>query len=89
MTCDEPCTVTASASLSVPKASKNFKLKKVKRTLAANKRTKITLKISKRTAKAAKRALRKGKRVTATVNLIATDAAGNATKAKRKIKVKR
>lgn len=88
-TCDEPCTVSASASLSVPKASKTFKLKKVKRTLAANKRTKITLKISKKAAKAAKRALKKGKRVTATVNLTATDAAGNATKGKRKIKLKR
>ena len=87
VTCDEACSATASASVNVPGSSKVFKLKPVKRSLAAGAKTKLKIKLSKKTVKAGKRALKKHKRVKATVSVGATDAAGNSSKAQRKIRL--
>ena len=45
VTCDEACTATASASVNVPGASKVFKLKQVKSSLAAGAKTKLKIKL--------------------------------------------
>ncbi len=89
VSCDEACTATASGSVSVPGTSKAFRLKPVTRALPAGARTKLTLKLSKKLIKAAKRALKKRKRVNATVNVGAADAAGNSSKAQRRMRLVR
>ena len=49
----------------------------------------LRLKLSGKTLRAVRRALRRGKKVTATVTVIATDASGASSTAKRKIRLKR
>ena len=48
----------------------------------------LRLKLSRKTLRAVRRALRRGKKVFATVTVIATDAAGSSSTAKRKIRLK-
>jgi hypothetical protein len=87
--CDEACTLTASARLSVPGASKTYSIKSVKRSLAANKRVTLKLKLSAKTIRAAKRALARRKNVRATVSLRARGAGGGQRKSTLRIRVKR
>jgi len=81
-TCDQACTLTASGSLSIPGASKTYRLRSVKRSLAAGKRVTLKLKLSSKVIKTAKRALRKHKRIRATIRLTAKNSAGTKTSRK-------
>jgi hypothetical protein len=81
-TCDQACTLAASGSLSIPGASKTYRLRSVKRSLAAGKRVTLKLKLSSKVIKTAKRALRKHKRIRATIRLTAKNSAGTKTSRK-------
>jgi hypothetical protein len=87
--CDEACTVSASATASVKQASKVFRTGKVSRSLAAGKRVRLSLRFSKKGTRAIRRALAHRKRVTARVTLTVRDSAGNASTAKRGVRLKR
>jgi hypothetical protein len=87
--CDEACSLEASASVSVPTASKVFRLREVKRSLPAGKRATLKLKLSKKAVRAAKRAIRKRKRVIATVKARVANSARNASTARLKVRLTR
>jgi glucose/arabinose dehydrogenase len=86
--CLTACTLKATATVSLPGASKSLKLRGVSVRAASGKVVTLRIKLSKKTMRAVRRALRRGKKVTATVTVIATDASG-ASSAKRKIRLKR
>jgi hypothetical protein len=81
-TCDQTCALTASGSLSIPGASKTYRLRSVKRSLSAGKKVTLKLKLSKKVIRTAKRALRKHKRIRATIRLTAKNSAGTKTSRK-------
>jgi hypothetical protein len=87
-TADEASRLTATARLSVPGASRTFKLRK-SRSLKAGKRTKVKFRLSRRVNRAVRRALLGHKRVRARVTARATDASGNSSTAKRRIRGRR
>ena len=72
--CNAPCTLKASATVSLPGASRALKLRSVSRSAGSGKQVTLRLKLSGKTLRAVRRALRRGKKVTATVTVIATDA---------------
>lgn len=82
--------VSVSGTVSVPGASKTYRLGAVRNRFVARgtKRT-LRLKLSKKSRRAIRRALRKGKRVSAKLNIRVRDAAGNTTTKKRTIKLRR
>jgi hypothetical protein len=86
--CLSACTLKATATVSLPGASKSLKLRGVSVKAASGKVVTLRIKLSKKTMRAVRRALRRGKKVIATVTVIATDATG-ASSAKRKIRLKR
>jgi hypothetical protein len=88
--CAQACTVLGAASVSVPKASKVFRSKTVRKRLAAGQRTKLKLKFAKKAKKAIRRALRR-KRLTANVSVTTRGVGANASSSstvKRKIKLR-
>lgn len=95
--CREACTVNATGKLVIGEAklgdaaAKAGKLKLVpdEAQVAAGQTATLKLKLKKKARKAATRALKSGAKVTAKLKATATDAAGNASTAKRKIKLKR
>ena len=81
---------SASGSVSVPGASKSYRLKAVKnRFVARGTKATLKLKVPKKALKAIKRALRAGRKVKAKLKLNARDGAGNVATGKRTIKLKR
>jgi PKD repeat protein len=87
--CASPCRLTASATLSVTRASRSLKLRGIVRNAATGKRVRLRLRLSNKALRSVRRALRKSRRLTATVKVVATDAAGNSRTAKRKIRLRR
>ena len=89
--CNEACSITALGTFSTPSGtSKVWKLKRVKRKLAAGKRLKLRLKMPSKGSRAARRALRKGgRRLRVQVRVRARDTAGNLKTSKLKLKLKR
>jgi hypothetical protein len=87
--CGSPCTLTASATVSLAGASRSLKLRGIVRQAASGKQVRLRLALSKKTLRSIRRALRRGVRLTAKVTVVATDAAGNSRKATRKIRLKR
>ncbi len=85
----EPGTLSASATVNVPNASRVFKFKRVSKKATAGKSVKLRLKISKKGLRAAKRALRAHKRLRAKIRVTAKDNAGNSRTAKRTVKLRR
>ncbi len=81
---------SASGVVSVPKASRVYRLKAIANRFVAN-GTKVTLKLKvpRAALKAIKRALRGRKKVKASIKLTARDGAGNLTTGKRTVKLKR
>ena len=81
---------SASGTVSVPAASKVYRLKAIRNRFVAR-GTKPTLKLGvpKAALKAIKRSLRGGKKVKASIKLTARDGAGNLTTGKRTVKLKR
>ncbi len=89
VTSDENGTATASGRLSVPGASRTFKLRPASATLTAGKRARLKLRVTKKARGAARRSLRRGRRVRARVTITVRDGAGNIATAKRTVKVRR
>ena len=85
--CVAACSLKATATVSLPGASKALKLRGITRSASSGKVVTLRMKLSKKTMRAVRRALRHGKKVSATVTVIATDA-GGAASAKRKIRLK-
>jgi hypothetical protein len=85
----EPGTLSASATVNVPNASRVFKFKRVSKKATAGKGVKLRLKLSKKRIRAAKRAMRAGKRLRAKIRVTAKDNAGNSRTAKRTVKLRR
>jgi hypothetical protein len=81
---------SASGTVSVPAASKVYRLKAIRNRFVAN-GTKATLKLKvpKAGLNAIKRALRARKKARASIRLTARDGAGNLTTGKRTVKLKR
>ena len=86
--CDERSAATATGTLSVPNASKLYRLKAVSKTVDANDGLKLKLALPKAARKAARRALEDGAGLTVKVKVVAKDAAGNKTTKRRAIGLK-
>jgi PKD repeat protein len=87
--CGSPCTLSASAKVSLAGASRALKLRSIVRKATSGKQVRLRLALSKKALRSVRRALRRGVKLTATVTVIATDAAGGSSKATRKIRLKR
>jgi streptogramin lyase len=87
--CNEACVVTAQAAVSTPGASKVRRSKKATKLISAGKRAKLTLRFKKKDAKAIVRALKRKRKLKAKVAIGSKDSEGNASSAKRTIKLKR
>jgi hypothetical protein len=90
--CDEPCTVTVRARIVFPgrlpaAAQARIALPKVTRQLAAGKRVKIGVPLGKKGRRTVRAALTARKAVTANITVTARDAAGNATVARRTVRI--
>ncbi len=81
-------TITVGGTVSVPNASKVFKLKRVTVKAIAGKTVKINVKLSAKALKAAKKALRRHRKVKASLTVTAKDGAGNSRSEKRSVKLK-
>lgn len=86
---DENGTATGKGTLSVPGASRVFKLKSATKSVTAGRKAKFKLRLSRKGLRAAKRSLRRGKRVRAKTTVAISDAAGNIGTAKRTVRAKR
>lgn len=86
--CDEPCTLAASGTLSVPATAKTFRLGRASKVLSAAGKTTLKLKLPKKALAALRKALARKKKVVALVSVKATDRAGNARSAKKRIRAK-
>jgi hypothetical protein len=89
LTLNEAAAVTLDGSVNVPGASKTVKFKTLKKSVGANQTTKLKPKLSKKNGKRVKKALKNGKKLTAKFKIKATDAAGNSSNSKLKIRLKR
>ena len=86
----EDMTGTATGTVSVPKASKVYRLGSVTNVaIAHGLKTTLRLKISKKARRAILRALKAKKRVKATIRITARDASGNVATARRTVRLKR
>ena len=86
---DEIADVTVTGSVRVPGASKVYRIKKVTKRVAANKRTRIGLKLSKKARRAIKKALKNGQKPKAKLTVTAKDLAGQRTVKRPSVKLKR
>jgi glucose/arabinose dehydrogenase len=86
--CDELCGATVTGTVRVKGSKRIYVLARAARQLTANKRVKLTLRASHRALRAIRRALRRHRRVTATLSVVASDAAGNAGRASRKVRAR-
>jgi hypothetical protein len=89
VTSDEDGTATASGRLSVPGASRTFKLRSASGKVTAGKRARLRLRVTRKALGAARRSLRRGRRVRARVTIVVRDGAGNVATAKKTVKVRR
>lgn len=85
---DEPCTATARGTLSVPGAAATFRLGPVTASVAQGKTARLALRLSSRARSAVRRALAKRRVVKARVTVTVADAAGNAGRTTRTIRLR-
>jgi hypothetical protein len=85
---DEPGTISVAGTVSMPNASKVYKLKAVKVSAFVGATMTIKVKLPKKALKAAKRALRRHRKVKANLTITARDKLGNVKVEKRSIKLK-
>jgi hypothetical protein len=85
---DEDCSAEAAGTLSVPKASKVFKLRKVTKTLKRGVPGRLSIPIPKAARAGAARALRARKRVTVNLSVSIFDLAKNSTTKKIKLRLR-
>jgi hypothetical protein len=84
----EACSVRARGTLSLPGASKVYRIKSAARQLPRGGRAKLKLRLTSRVRRALGRALDKRKRIRARVSVTARDVAGNSTVARRIVTLK-
>jgi subtilisin family serine protease len=87
--CKHYCTVAANGRLSIGGSARRLALKRASGALAGGRRKRLTLKLSRRTRVRVRSALARGRRVSATVEVTATDRRGSTASAKRTIRVRR
>jgi hypothetical protein len=81
-------TITVGGTVSVPNASKVFKIKTVSVKAAAGKTVSVKVKLAKKALKAIKRALKRHKKIKAKLTITAMDTTGNTKAEKRSVKLK-
>jgi plastocyanin len=86
---DEQATVTASATIAVPGASRVLELKRATRKLAADTRASLKLKVPRKARAAIASALARRVRLKAKVKIVAKDVAGNSRSSKRTVTVRK
>ena len=86
---DEPATLTATGTVSVPPAARPVRLRKATAASAAGQSVKLRLRLSRKALAAVKRGLAVRRRLRASVRVTATDAAGNRTSTLRRIALRR
>jgi hypothetical protein len=85
--CNEACTATGTGTLSVPNASKVYRLENTSADVAPGETATLKLKLSKAARKAARAALESGEKLTAKLKVVAKDASGKKTTEKRSVKL--
>ena len=85
----EACTVVASGSVSAPGAARLFRLRSVKRAVAAKHRARLKLRVPAKAQRAVRAALRHDRKVIARLTLRVTDKAGNSRIRHRRVKLRR
>ncbi len=81
-------TITVGGTVSVPNASKVFKIKRVTVNAVAGKTVKIKVKLPAKALKATRKALKRRRKVKASLTVTAKDGAGNSRSEKRSVKLK-
>jgi hypothetical protein len=87
VTLSEAGRVTVRGRINVPDAARALRFKPVTRSAAANTAMRIRLKLARKPRRAVKAALRDGRRLRARITIVARDAAGNPSTAKRTIRL--
>jgi Ca2+-binding RTX toxin-like protein len=87
--CDEVCTLSGSARVSIQRNSKIFRTKSITRALVPGETATLALKFSKKAVRTIRRLLARGKRVFATINVVSTDRAGNVSSRQLKVRLRR
>ncbi|MBI4898138.1 MAG: hypothetical protein HY827_07205 [Actinobacteria bacterium] len=88
VTCDQACTATASASVSVPGAAKLYRFREATKSIVTGITATLKLTLSKKTLAVIRRALRRGRKLKTKVTVSATTA-GLSTTEKRTIRLRR
>jgi Ca2+-binding RTX toxin-like protein len=86
--CSESCSLTASATVKLGRASSPLSSRKVKIAVAANARAKLVLALSGKSVRAIRQALARGRHLVAKLTVISSDAAGNLSSMRRTIRLK-
>ena len=87
--CNEACGFTASGKMRLSGSKKGYALRKSSKLVAGGKRVRVRLGLSKAGTKALRRTLARRRRASATVTILASDAAGNQTSRKVSIRARR
>jgi hypothetical protein len=85
---NEAGTIVVRATVQVSNASRLYRFKAVRRSVAAHKTTRLRLKLSRKALRAVRRALRRHKRLRARITVTARDRAGNVSSAKLSVRLK-
>ena len=86
---DEACKAVASGTVSVPGASRVYRLKRARKTVAAGRKVKLSLGVPRKARRAIRAALADRVKVTARISVRVTDKAGNARTRRRSVKLTR
>jgi hypothetical protein len=89
LTSNEAATATVTGTVSVPNASKVYRLKRKTAKLRPNVPRTVKLKIPKKARRAMYKYLRRGRQLKAGVQIVLKDPAGNTNRVKRKIRLRR
>ena len=84
----EACTAVASGSLNVPGAARVYKLRSVKRVVAAEKKARLKVRVPAKAQRAIRSALRHHRKFTAKITVRVPDKAGNARTRHRRVKLR-
>jgi plastocyanin len=85
---DEPATLRARGSVSVPGGGKTLRFRSIRAQLAAGVERKVELRLARKALRSVRRALRRGSRLFARVTLSVEDKNGNVDTAKRRIRLR-
>ena len=85
----EACKVVASGSVNVPGAARIFRLRSVKRAVAANHRASLKLRVPAKAQRAIRAALRDDRKVAARITVKVADKAGNTRIRHRRVNLRR